>query len=51
MKLVVQGYSRHLFDLAEDPGESRDIADLHPRTLDRLTGLLADWDAKMSPGE
>jgi len=32
-----------LYNLAEDPTESVDVADRHPETLQRLRALLEDW--------
>jgi len=32
-----------LFDLLNDPGETTDIADLHPQVTSRLSDALADW--------
>jgi arylsulfatase A-like enzyme len=34
---------RQLYDLASDPRETRDVADLHPDERDRLTEALARW--------
>jgi arylsulfatase A-like enzyme len=33
-----------LFDLAGDPGETRDVADLNPRDLERLRDALGAWE-------
>lgn len=34
-----------LFDLIEDPGEQRDVSDLHPERAARMLGELRDWQA------
>lgn len=43
--------SLELFDLAADPGEQLNLAEMHPEHTERLRGLLAGWrertDAKM----
>jgi arylsulfatase A-like enzyme len=46
------GDRRELFDLAADPGETRDVAAREPEVAAELTGLLASWmrDAEAEPG-
>lgn len=33
-----------LFDLKEDPGETRDVAALHPDVVRRLSARFSAWD-------
>ena len=37
-----------LFNLAEDPGESRDLAKRNPEVTQRLQRLYAEWSAEIS---
>ena len=39
-----------LFDLREDPGESRDLADEHPEVVQRLKMLYAQWSQQVAGG-
>jgi len=41
------GYSRRLYDLVEDPAESRDVAATHRRELAQLSGWLDDWSRRL----
>lgn len=38
---------RELYDLAADPGESRDVATAQPERVRRMSGMLADWRAEV----
>jgi arylsulfatase A len=38
-----------LFNLAEDPGETNDLAQAHPDVLQRLQGKLEDWFSRIEP--
>ena len=38
--------TRELYDLAADPGESTNLAEVRPGDVRRLQGLLADWLAR-----
>lgn len=38
-----------LYDLDQDPGETRDVADLHPELVRRLLEGLLAWDREMPP--
>ena len=40
-------WQESLFDLLEDPGEGRDLAERHPRRLTELRDQLSDWKARM----
>ena len=42
-KLVVQKDRALLFDLSEDLGERRDVADRHPERVARMRAALAEW--------
>ncbi|MCK5943644.1 MAG: N-acetylgalactosamine 6-sulfatase (GALNS), partial [Planctomycetes bacterium] len=42
-KLVVQKDRALLFDLSEDLGERRDVADRHPERVARMHAALAEW--------
>lgn len=37
-----------LFDLDADPGETRNLAELHPEIVERLRGELGDWEGGLS---
>ena len=40
-----------LFDLANDPGETRNLAGARPEEVERLAGLFAEWNATIpEPG-
>lgn len=41
------GYDSRLFDLRDDPGETRDVKDLHPKIHDRLHEALERWVAHL----
>ncbi|WP_233903169.1 sulfatase-like hydrolase/transferase [Stieleria maiorica] len=45
-KLVISQYKQKslLFDLSQDPGERHDLAESNPGLVERLTGLIRDWD-------
>jgi arylsulfatase A-like enzyme len=43
-KLLRDGNHHLLFDLAQDPGERRDLAAERPELVVRLKALLADWE-------
>ena len=47
-KLVALKKSRQLFDLDADPGESRDLAGMHPKVVDALTKHYDEWLEKMA---
>ena len=38
-----------LFNLANDPSESHDLAATHPETLDKLTGEFSRWQTSFQP--
>ncbi|MCA8964042.1 MAG: sulfatase-like hydrolase/transferase [Planctomycetes bacterium] len=50
-KLVVlrgeEGASQHLFDLANDLGETTDLAAERPELVKQLAGRLADWESEL----
>jgi arylsulfatase A-like enzyme len=49
-KLIVdQGRDARLFDLARDPGETRDVAAEEPERVARLEGQLRRWRAGLHP--
>jgi arylsulfatase A-like enzyme len=52
-KLLIDGGAHLLFDLAEDAGERRDLAAVHPDIVKKLTALHAGWekdvDSKPTP--
>lgn len=41
--------SLHLFDLAEDIGEQRNVAELHSDVVARLIKLLDGWESELEP--
>ena len=43
-KMGRQGSAYALFDLAEDPGELRDVGEARPAERERLRAALAEWD-------
>lgn len=45
-KLLVQedGSEPHLYDLASDEGETKDLAAAQPQVVQRLTKLVSDWN-------
>jgi arylsulfatase A-like enzyme len=40
--------TRELYDLARDPGETRNVADEQPERVRELAGMLADWRAAVT---
>jgi N-acetylgalactosamine-6-sulfatase len=44
----VEGARRYLFDLAADPGESRNLIDAHPQLARELSELLDAWEASLN---
>jgi arylsulfatase A-like enzyme len=44
-KMGRQGNAYALFDLAEDPGERRDVGEIRAAERERLRAALAEWDA------
>ena len=41
--IMEDGSEAQLYDLAEDPGESRNVADRHPEVVERLSRRVRDW--------
>jgi hypothetical protein len=39
----------HLFDLATDTGEARDLAGAKPKEMEALKGLLVTWEQEVAP--
>ena len=39
----------YLFDLRQDPGESKNLVDDHPDDLEQLKQLLSDWENEVKP--
>jgi arylsulfatase A-like enzyme len=46
-KYLDDGEREHLFNLAEDPGEKRDLKDAYPEQLEHLKELYRAWEAQM----
>jgi arylsulfatase A-like enzyme len=46
-KYLDDGQGEHLFNLAEDPGEKRDLKGSYPEQLERLKELYRAWEAQM----
>jgi hypothetical protein len=40
-------FEEHLFDVAHDPGETKDLLDERPADVKRLKQELADWEAEV----
>jgi hypothetical protein len=38
-----------LFDLEQDPGETRDLAEAESQRVTELSRLLAEWNSRMAP--
>jgi arylsulfatase A-like enzyme len=51
MKTELYRHGVMLFDLETDPGEQEDVAAEHPEVVDRLTKLIAAFDASLSPAD
>jgi arylsulfatase A-like enzyme len=45
------GYREELYDLREDPGETRDVAALHPEVAAKLRAALDEWRPPSQPVE
>ncbi|MBN8608599.1 MAG: sulfatase [Caulobacterales bacterium] len=43
------GFVTHLFNLRDDPGETRNLAAEHPEIVARLTREFEGWNARMQP--
>ena len=43
--------TQRLYDRSADPGEQRDVADVHPETAATLGALLDDWQLRHAPAE
>jgi hypothetical protein len=49
-KLVRQGQAEFaLYDLEQDPGETRDLAGTQPQRVAALSRLLEEWNSRMAP--
>lgn len=44
-----EAHAVHLYDVATDPGETRDLVAERPSELKRLRALLADWEKRVHP--
>jgi arylsulfatase A-like enzyme len=49
-KLLQEGVSFYLFDVAADPGERNDLTALHPDRVRRLKAALDDWEQDIEKG-
>jgi arylsulfatase A-like enzyme/Tfp pilus assembly protein PilF len=47
---LIEGARSELYNLTEDPGETRNLADIDSQRLERLRGLLRAALGKMAPG-
>ncbi len=48
-KLLRGGAREYLYDLAADPGEKQNVADLHPEIANRLRAQLTAWCSELDP--
>ncbi len=48
-KLLRGGDREYLYDLAQDPSETNNVAPTHPEIAARLRGKLAAWAAELNP--
>jgi arylsulfatase A len=42
-RLVVQGKQVELYDMVDDPGQTRNVSGAHPEVAERLLGAYQDW--------
>lgn len=47
-KLMVTGKEKHLYDLIEDLGETKDLAKEKPEVVARMSKILEDWTASVN---
>lgn len=47
-KLVVRGDRRELYDLDDDPGETRDLSAAEPERVEAKSAILEDWKAGLT---
>jgi len=50
-RAIMKGTEYELYDLAVDPGETRNLIDERPERAERLRARLAEWTAEWVTGE
>ena len=50
LQIVDTPLGEFLFDLEKDPGETRDLAKVHPKRVEELRELLRNWQQNVSNG-
>jgi hypothetical protein len=47
-KLVANGKEKHLYDLAQDIGETKDLAGEKPEVVAKMSKVLEAWEASVN---